>query len=204
VHWLAALIFGSVSNVDNLAVGLAFGLGARRISLAPNAVIAAITMLSTGASLVFGDELAQRVPSFVGPVFGGAIVAGMGVWTLATSLVTMPNSCADPSPPSTTPGVGNALDRTVSGRDEVLTSRRALPLGLALAVNNLGAGVGAGLAGVPPLTTTVIAGVLSLAAIDWGSRVGRALSARTVGRWAPFLSGLVLLWTGIAMSSRLG
>ncbi len=42
-------------------------------------------------------------------------------------------------------------------------------LGGALAINNIGAGVGAGVAGVSPLATTLLAGWLSLVFVGGGS-----------------------------------
>ena len=43
---------------------------------------------------------------------------------------------------------------------DAISNRQALALGIALSLNNIGAGVGAGVAGVPPLATSLLAGAL--------------------------------------------
>jgi putative Mn2+ efflux pump MntP len=86
----------------------------------------------------------------------------------------------------------------------VISSREALALGFALALNNVGTGAGAGVAGVSPLATTLLAGTLSLICIGGGSRLGWSLGSLVLGRWASLISGLILLSTGTAALSGVG
>jgi putative Mn2+ efflux pump MntP len=74
----------------------------------------------------------------------------------------------------------------------------------AVADNNLGAGVGAGVAGVPALATTLLAGTFSLLAVGGGSRIGSSVGRSVFGRIAPLIAGLVLLAVGCATLPGVG
>jgi putative Mn2+ efflux pump MntP len=87
--------------------------------------------------------------------------------------------------------------RTVSGRE-------ALVLGVGLSLNNVGSGVGAGIAGISPLATTLLAGALSLICVGGGSRVGWPVGRLVVGHHSPLVAGLVLVVVGTATLSGAG
>jgi putative Mn2+ efflux pump MntP len=79
--------------------------------------------------------------------------------------------------------------------------RDALVLGAALSLNNLAAGVGAGISGVPPLATALLAGALSLVCIGGGSRGGLSIRRRLGGRPASLIAGVILLGIGASIIS---
>jgi putative Mn2+ efflux pump MntP len=81
----------------------------------------------------------------------------------------------------------------------MISCRKGLALGVALALNNAAAGVGAGVAGSSPLVTTMLAGALSLICIGGGSRVGLSLGRLVGGSWAPLIPGLILLGVGATL-----
>ena len=68
-------------------------------------------------------------------------------------------------------------------------------LAAALAVNNAGAGVAAGAAGIPTLAAAGSNFLVTLVALPWGHRLGCGAAERLLGRYALPLSGglLVLL-----------
>ena len=85
----------------------------------------------------------------------------------------------------------------------MLSWREAVLLAIALSLNNVGTGVGAGIAGIPPLMTTVLAGAFSLLCVGGGSQVGR-LAGPLVGRHARLVAGLGLVCLGGAMLAGAG
>ena len=85
----------------------------------------------------------------------------------------------------------------------MLSWREAVLLAIALSLNNVGTGVGAGIAGIPPLMTTVLAGAFSLLCVGGGSQVDR-LAGPLVGRHARLVAGLGLVCLGGAMLAGAG
>jgi putative Mn2+ efflux pump MntP len=124
------------------------------------------------------------------------IIGAIGVFTIVASLRAMrPATITPAGGRHDLPAKRDLLSGDV-GVGEVTSAGRALVLGVALALNNVGAGVGAGAAGISPLATTLLAGALSLICLGGGSRIGRCLGLPLVGRWAPLTAGLMLLSVG--------
>jgi putative Mn2+ efflux pump MntP len=186
---LSAVVIAAVSNLDNLAAGVALGLRGTRIALAPNVLIAVVTMAGTAGALMSGHALARLLPPSVAGSVGAVIIAAIGIVTVLAS-----------RSPVGEPAAG--VDRR-PGPSQMLSWREAVVLAIALSLNNVGTGVGAGIAAVPPLMTTLLAGAFSLSCVGGGSAVGR-LVGPTVGRQARLLAGLALVCLGGAMLAGVG
>jgi putative Mn2+ efflux pump MntP len=185
---LSAVLVALVSNVDNLTVGLALGIHGRRVAMTPNGLMAALTMAGTAGAMTSGHALASLLRPPIASAVGGMIVLAIGFVTAAIALATLRRPATD-APAALTPMLRSR---------GVISLRDAVPVGIALSLNNIGTGVGAGIAHVSPLLTTLLAGFFSLASVGGGSRVGRSLGQR-VGRRAPLLAGVVLATLGAAM-----
>ena len=194
--WLSAALVASVSNLDNLAVGVAFGMRNTRIPARSNLLIAAVTMAGTAGAMTGGRALASLAWPSLASALGSSIICAIGVFTVVASLRAMRAA--------TVTLVGGHRDLHAQGdllsgdvaAGEVTSARNALVLGVALALNNVGAGVGAGAAGISPMATTLLAGALSLICLGGGSRIGWCLGLPLIGRWAPLTAGLILLGVG--------
>jgi putative Mn2+ efflux pump MntP len=189
VPWLAALLIGVVSNLDNLGVGVALGIRGTRIDAMANLTVAGITMAATAAAVMFGHVLARLVPSAVTDWLGPVIIIAIGITTALTSARS-----------PRLPGCARAW-RHPRSTEGVITWREAFVLGVALSVNNLGTGVGAGVSGIPVLATTASAGLISLVCVGGGSHFGRTLGRLVLERHAPLIAGMLLLAVGVGMLS---
>jgi putative Mn2+ efflux pump MntP len=191
---IPATVIAAVSNLDNLGVAVAIGIRGTRIATVPNLIIAAVTMAGTAAAISFGRALSRLVPPTTTASLGSLIIMAVGGGIVLTSLsATRLPECSLP------------LDRALGGKPrhagERLLYREALVLGAALSLNNVASGVGAGLAGIPPLATTLLAGAFSLICVASGSFAGHVVGRLLLGRQAPLVSGLALVGIGIAMLS---
>jgi putative Mn2+ efflux pump MntP len=192
VGLLRAVLIAAVSNLDNLGVGVALGIRGTRVAAVPNLIIAAITMAGTAAAMSSGRALSKLVASSTAASLGALIIIGVGAATVIAALV------------ATRAPTRSRRDLSVHGRRNargLITYREALGLGVALSLNNVGSGVGAGVAGIPPLATTLLAGAFSLLCIGGGSSAGQSLGRPLLGNRGPLASGLALLAVGIAMLS---
>jgi putative Mn2+ efflux pump MntP len=187
VLWLYAVLIAAVSNLDNLAVGVASGLRARRIAAAPNLIIAVVTMVGTAVAMVFGRALSRLMSLGLASVLGSLIIMAIGGATVVASL----HALRDPT------SVPKIVQRRRAGAaNETVSWREALLLGVALSLNNVGAGVGAGVAGVPPLATTALAGVFSVLCVGGGSKLGSSVVRVVAVERAQLIGGLVLVAVG--------
>ncbi len=192
--WLSAVLVATVSNLDNLAAGVAFGMRRTRIAAAPNVVIAAVTMAATAGAMTSGRGLAHVLAPSLASALGASIVGAIGVWTVLGS----PRALRVPAswPERGTGrfwGVRYRYGVTGELGRKAISLREGLVLGVALSLNNAATGVGAGVAGVSPLATTLLAGGLSLICIGGGARAGLALGRFVGDSRASLVAGLILL-----------
>lgn len=111
----------------------------RRIAAAPNLVIATVTMAGTAGAMASGRALSLLISPGVGSALGSLIIIAIGAATIVASLRTVRQPIPDPNPPA--PPRACAPNQAISWRE-------ALVPGVALSLNNVGSGVGAGAAGV--------------------------------------------------------
>jgi putative Mn2+ efflux pump MntP len=193
VLWLSVVLIAPVSNVDNLAAGVAFGVRGTRIAAAPNLVIAAVTMAATAGAMTTGRTLSHALTPSAASALGGLVIGAIGVWTILASLHTVRRTTPWPERRAG----GWQRDRSSLGREPgaetAMSLHEAVALGVALALNNVATGVGAGVAAISPLATTVLAGGLSLICVGGGSRVGLPFRRLVSGSDASLISGAILL-----------
>jgi putative Mn2+ efflux pump MntP len=146
-------------------------------------------MAGTAGAITSGHALARLVRPSIGGSLGAVVIVSIGVMTVVAS-----------RSPLREPAAGMVRPR---GRSEMVSWREAVLLAIALSLNNVGTGVGAGIAGIPPLMTTVLAGAFSLLCVGGGSQVGRRAGV-LVGRHARLVAGLTLVCLGGAMLAGAG
>ena len=163
---LSALMAGCV-----FAVLAAVGQGARGIPLGPRELFTAagVTTAVTFLSLELGALGASFLPAGLAEKLGGLALAGLGLWYLLDAL----RGKNDPPQEAT---------------------RGWLALSAALAVNNAGVGVAAGVTGLSPLVASGCNFAMTLLSLWLGRLLGRRLN-----RWSRLalpLSGLLLVGLG--------
>jgi putative sporulation protein YtaF len=210
VHLLTILLLAISCNLDNVGVGLAYGARGIGIPLASNLLIALVTAAGTGLCIVFGQQIFQVLPAQISIILGAALLIAMGVWVIRQEFGAWgrPVREAPPSVPAPemaqkswlrrlilileNPGLA---DRDASGHIDL---KESLLLSIALMLNNIPNGLGAGLLGLSTLLTTVMVGVLSVVTFGLGLALGRTMGVMWLGRHAGTISGLMLIVIGLA------
>jgi putative Mn2+ efflux pump MntP len=86
MHLLPEFLLSLSSNVDNLAVGLAYGDKKLRINLLTNLFIAFVSALGTFLSISVGIVIGNYLPSDVANFLGSALLVAIGVWGIQATL----------------------------------------------------------------------------------------------------------------------
>ncbi len=178
-HIASAVLFALACNLDTLA--LAFGFGARGVRPTPEGclTLAGITTLITALALALGQMGGALLPAVLTARGGGLILIGMGLWML------LDWHKAPDQPRAEAPGRGGYL-----------------PLAAALALNNAGAGLAAGVGGLSPLWGGIASFSVTLLFLPLGLKLGRRLQAGRLAGLAPPLSGALLLILGALAVGR--
>lgn len=96
--WLSAVLIATVSNLDNLGVGTAFGMRDTPVSALANLIIAAVTMAATAIAMTFGRALSQLIAPSIGSALGSAIIIAVGAGTVTTWIRTIRTPARSPIP----------------------------------------------------------------------------------------------------------
>jgi putative Mn2+ efflux pump MntP len=163
-HLPSAILLAMCSNVDNLGVGVAYGLRGRGFRIAHTLLIAGVSGAATLASMAAGEWINDFMPEPRANLIGSGLLVLVGLQGFVHAL-------------------RETGRRLVSERET--TSREAAVLAVALSLNNVGSGLGAGISHVSIPVTTALTVAGSVAALVGGSRLGRqttpALSQRSLG-----------------------
>ncbi|GAB0169251.1 sporulation membrane protein YtaF [Lysinibacillus sp. CTST325] len=198
--WLIILAFTFSSSIDNLGVGLSYGIRKINVRFDKNILIAVICFLMSMAGITFGVWLSKILPGML-PVVIGAIllcIIGIRIILLAkprkqeTSIVNRNND-------------NNNVQDILRNPEEAQFNKsgeigwgEAVLLGIALAANALTNGVGAGLLGLSPLVISILAAIGSFITVWLGVKLGSKVAdvrigSFTVGQFGTIISGVMLI-----------
>ncbi len=197
---LHLFLLGIATNLDNLGVGLVYGL--RRIKVPPSSNLAiALTALVFGyISALAGSALRYFLAGSLANLLGAFLLIGMGIWIM---LAQEGDSSAAPENerlPSNQPSVLAILRRPEQADQDdsrVISLREALYLGVAVSLNCLANGLSAGLWRLGALPTALSMACFSYAAIWLGTWLGARYGAAWLGKKATVLAGCLLLLLGV-------
>jgi putative sporulation protein YtaF len=175
-------------NLDNLWVGIAYGLKKVKISFTSNLVIALLSGLAILLSIVVGKSLLLIIPQNISNILGGGIVFIIGFWTI----ISFNENTAPIESLNEVMNEPYAADSDNSGD---ISIREAIILGTALAVNCLTAGFGAGISGIGLAAITGASMLFSIVSISLGNYLG--IHHINLGNKGNIIAGILLCITGI-------
>ncbi len=200
---VSSVLFAISASLDALLTGLLLGLKKIRIPFHHNLCISGITLLGTFLAIWLGNYLAPYFSTPFLTVLGGSagsiILLGMGVYYLGKSLSAwcrkkIRRPCCD-KPPDKEPCF-SPPDETASGPTN-LPRRKLLFLSLALSANNMGIGIGAGIAGLPLISSCFFILIFSFSFLYAGNRLSRTTFLKLPDVLSDVLCGLLLVVLGI-------
>ncbi len=214
------------ANLDNLGVGIAYGLKRTHISPVANALIALLSAGLTLMSMVFGQWMSQVLSIEAANILGAVVIITVGIWIYFEPILqrigmaiqiwvwhrclnALLNLC---------PNWAEAQQylRQVAGPHQEASSRHRLAssltdysqfrkiglqetliLGISLALNAMAGGFGASLSGYNAVTTALAIGIASYITIAIGQRVSKSYFSKSLGRLAQKIAGLLLILIGV-------
>jgi putative sporulation protein YtaF len=206
MDFLSVVLLAISSNLDNLGVGISYGMRKVRIPWQSNLLIAFITSTGTLLSMTFGSLMSYAMDPAVASTVGAFIIMGAGVWVIFLDRY-QGRAGRERNGPVSIYDVPQSIARIFSFLKEPLRADldasgtislyEGTLLGLALTINNVSSGIGAGMAGVNAVATAVLVLILSLIMLSGGIVLGSSYAARWLGDKAGLVGGLLLIMIGI-------
>ncbi|UVK49459.1 manganese efflux pump (plasmid) [Mesorhizobium sp. AR07] len=195
MHWYFIIGLAVASNIDNLAVGMSYGVRGIRIGFFANLVIAAICFAFSEVGMVFGEWIGQVLPGDLPDIAGAGLLLLIGVRVLFMALSATherANSPNDGHP------IANWFARALAVKGDKVGPFEAVVLGVALSANALANAVSAGILNMAPTVVASAASIGSFLTIVAGVALGRhAAQIRVgrldIGRFGTLASGIILV-----------
>ncbi|MHA6260126.1 manganese efflux pump [Sporosarcina sp. CAU 1771] len=184
MQWITIIFLGVAANLDNLGIGLAYGVKKTRIPLYSNLVIACVSMIVTFIAVLAGSTIIEYVSPRTANIVGSLLICFIGLWML--------------NPLNSAKKVALENPELIDvDRNHIISFREALTLGFILSANCLASGVGMGANGISTLWTVLSIGFFSVVTIAASSYFGSILSKTLIGRFPSEIAGGLLIVIGI-------
>lgn len=178
---LSSIVLSLSTNLDNLAVGMSYGLRNWIVPTSANFAIAILSGLSTWISIHLGDQIRQYLPDSLAGYIGSLILIIIGLVSIGQTLASDSNETEELTSQ-------NSINR--------LNLKTAILLGFALTITNLGTGVGAGIAKFDVILTSFFSFCSSLLTIGGGYWFGKQFTHKPLGIELGLIAGLLLIILG--------
>lgn len=197
VHILSFLLFATSVNLDNLLVGIAYGVKGIRIHFFSNLLIAVITTVGTVVSMLVGAVLIQFLSTGLSTLLGSMILIALGVWMMKDFFWKGKVKREEDNVKASANDILRDPEKADADCSGCIEGREAILLALALSLNNFGLGLGASIAGLNIVVTAVSSFVFSLLSLGLGVKLGRRYLSKFAGKYAALFSGLLIILLGI-------
>lgn len=195
---LSALLFSISSNLDNIVIGIAYGIKKIRIGIIANLIIAVITSSGTFLSMLVGTYIAKFLSHSIANGLGAVVIAILGIYFVTQSVIKLLNNTK-----SKNLALKNIDDMVEYAETSDLDNsgdismKEALLVAFGLTFNNLGTGVAASVTGISIQFTFMFTFILSILSIIFGETLGNHIMGKVLGKYAPLFSGILLIILGI-------
>ncbi len=187
-----AVLIGIAGNLDNLGVGVAYGVRKIGIPFRSNFFIALVAAAGTLVVAYAGLGIGHVLRPEIANIIGSAVIIAVGIWVLWPRRAPAPST-------ATKDAIGlvyhpEQADVDLSGDISVMES---LALSVGLGLNAWAGGFGGGMVGLPPWLLALATGLLSFATLLAGEHVGRRAPGSWLGPKATVAAGVLLILIGI-------
>ena len=196
--FLSALLYSLSSNLDNLVIGIAYGVKKIKIGLISNLIIATVTSIGTLISMSVGKFISGFLPTSLTNMLGAVIIMFLGLYFLIQSILKLiPKSYSNSLALKNVDEIMDYAEKSDSDNSGTLNIKEAFVVSLGLMLNNLGTGLAASITGVNVSITVICTFILSIALLMLGKSIGHNVLGSICGKYAPLISGVLLIILGI-------
>ncbi|MDK2821411.1 MAG: hypothetical protein PWP31_1376 [Clostridia bacterium] len=203
--FLASLLLALAVSLDGLGVGLSYGLRKIRVPLISLILVSIVSMAASFLSMSIGHFLARIFNPTLAGRLGAIILLILGITIILEAYLKKDEflTTEETLLKFRLPRLGLVIqilkepskaDQDFSGS---ISSREALTLGIALALDALGIGFGAAAAGFSLLWVPIYIGLCQLALVSSGLFLGQKLEVENLGKRGAAIPGLILIALGL-------
>ncbi|MBD2440837.1 sporulation membrane protein YtaF [Nostoc sp. FACHB-110] len=224
MHILSALLLAIAVNVDNFAVGIAYGIKKLQIGWLTNLFIGLVSAIGTYLAISVGHDIKNYLSINVANALGSFILIAVGIWSIWKTLkrqrrkIKMRQEMRFLVAAGSNRTISHSSHHNVSqeflhefsyekfledpekadlDHSGYIDVQESIALAFGLTLNNLGSGLGGGISNLNVAITTFLVFILSWLGISGGYFLGDRFTTKISGLWAGILSGSLVIITGV-------
>lgn len=180
IQLIYAIIYSFSANLDNVIIGLSYGLKNAKIPSKINLLIGISTCIITFLSMLIGKLLNLIIPETFANIIGSFTLICLGLNSLINELKHKKAVKFEDETP-------NIIDR-----------KDIIKIIVALSVNNIATGIAASISGINVLFATMFTFIFSLIFIFIGNLIGiKSKSNNFISKYSNVISAILIIVIGI-------
>jgi len=170
---LSALLFSLSANLDNLVIGIAYGMRKIKIGIISNLIIAIVITTGTFLSMSVGAYISKFLSHSITNSLDAAVIIILGAYFVIQSIVKLINNkkSKELALKDITDMIEYAEKSDLDNSGHI-GMKEALIIAFGLSFNNLGTGVAASITGVSIQITVIATFIFSVLTIIFGESLG--------------------------------
>lgn len=183
INLISAILFSFSANLDNIAIGISYGLKKIHISNYKILMISIFTTLFTFISMYLGDYFSKILNKNIANSLGAYLLIILGIYTLVKDMLNKNN-------PITLKDISKCKIVKICFKD-------FMTIILMLSTNNIAAGIAASVTGVNILLTIISSFFFSYIFLYIGNKIGKYTINNFIQKNCNLISSLILIIIGI-------
>ena len=202
MNFLSPLLLSISSNLDTFTIGASYGIKKIRMSKSSLLIIAIITSVGTFISMYLGKIISNFFNQSIANIFGSILLGLVGIYFIIEHVrMEKKHRGEDISYYVESNSKYKVIleDPTIidADRSYEININEALLLSFALTINNLGIGVTASITGVNIPLSIFFNFIVTIISFYFGYFIGNSYLSKLLGKYATFISGIILIMLGI-------
>lgn len=196
---LSSLLFSISSNLDSIVIGIAYGIKKIKMGLLSNILIGIITTFSTFISMYIGKIILNFISINLANLIGSSVIIIFGLYFLLESIINLykNNKKIKSISLKNSDNMLEYAQKTDKDSSKYIDIKESITVGFSLAFNNIGTGIVASVVGIKVLWVIIFTFIFSILFILLGIYIGNNFIGKVLGKFAPLLSGVLLIVLGI-------
>jgi putative sporulation protein YtaF len=200
MHFLYTIFIAIANNLDNISVRIAYSIRGIRISLVKNLWISSITFIFSSLSAFSGSILSKLLNHNITSVLSMFLLIVIGLWIILEPYLNKKKSVSDKNSEPPKNIIYNILIEPESAdadNSKDINFKEATFLGIALSLDSIGGGLGAGMIGLNGFLVGFFSALLSFISLFAGNYLTEFLSKRKLGNQVNIIAGVLLILIGV-------
>ena len=200
---LSPLIFAFSANSDAFVIGMSYGVKKIRINALSNVAVSFIAGAGTYTAMEFGHIINTYIPLQMGRFIGSFMLILFGTYMLIDA-ARKKKKGGNPSKGAALESEASYYCRVMSSpeiidadKSKIIEFKESIVLGGILCLNNVGMGIGAGIAGLNVVATSLLSFFFSVIFLHMGCSLGcKVIPDKLTGR-VEVISAFIIIILGL-------